>query len=402
MVSRYYSSNAIEAALTSPISPSAVTINVDSVAGFPGSYPYTLSIDAGTGSKELVEVTSAVGTALTVTRGVDGTSAVSHALGATVRHDHSARDFRESREHEDATTAHGVSGSIVGTTDTQTLTNKDLSSGTNTFPSNLVSDSDLTAGLAGKANTSHTHAMSDVTGLATALATAEQDAKNYADAEISTASTNDRKRSNHTGTQLASTISNFDTQVRTSRLDQMAAPTSDLSMNNKKLTNLAAPTNAGDAVNYGTLLAMPAPTEFTIHRRLDVNDASWWSTYFVPATGWGWRATNDAFFFVMTLEDDDYYYYSCQFHGVMERTGNAISAGSNGNFGNTTMLTNIPHLPPGDTLVPWRHVTLPDFSSNLYLDSASIALTAGTPSTTLAKSDWLQTSVQWYAWEAKA
>lgn len=32
-------------------------------------------------------------------------------------------------------------------------------------------------------------------------------------------------RANHTGTQLASTISNFDTQVRTSRLDQMAMPT---------------------------------------------------------------------------------------------------------------------------------------------------------------------------------
>jgi hypothetical protein len=35
-------------------------------------------------------------------------------------------------------------------------------------------------------------------------------------------------RANHTGTQLASTISNFDTQVRTSRIDQMAAPTSAL------------------------------------------------------------------------------------------------------------------------------------------------------------------------------
>jgi hypothetical protein len=30
-------------------------------------------------------------------------------------------------------------------------------------------------------------------------------------------------RANHTGTQLASTVSDFDTQVRTSRLDQMAA-----------------------------------------------------------------------------------------------------------------------------------------------------------------------------------
>ena len=48
-------------------------------------------------------------------------------------------------------------------------------------------------------------------------------------------------RANHTGTQLASTISNFDTQVRASRLDQMAAPTAAVSMNSQKITNLAAP-----------------------------------------------------------------------------------------------------------------------------------------------------------------
>ncbi len=54
-------------------------------------------------------------------------------------------------------------------------------------------------------------------------------------------------RANHTGTQLASTISDFDTQVRTSRLDQMAAPTADVSLNSRKITNLADPTNAQDA-----------------------------------------------------------------------------------------------------------------------------------------------------------
>lgn len=54
-------------------------------------------------------------------------------------------------------------------------------------------------------------------------------------------------RANHTGTQVASTISNFDTQVRTSRLDQMAAPTASVSMNTQKITNLAAPTVDSDA-----------------------------------------------------------------------------------------------------------------------------------------------------------
>jgi len=54
-------------------------------------------------------------------------------------------------------------------------------------------------------------------------------------------------RANHTGTQLASTVSDFDTQVRTSRLDQMAAPTGSVSVNSQKITSLATPTVNTDA-----------------------------------------------------------------------------------------------------------------------------------------------------------
>jgi hypothetical protein len=60
-------------------------------------------------------------------------------------------------------------------------------------------------------------------------------------------------RANHTGTQAASTISDFDTQVRTSRLDQMAAPTAAVSVNSQKITNLANPVDNGDAVSLGYL-----------------------------------------------------------------------------------------------------------------------------------------------------
>lgn len=42
-------------------------------------------------------------------------------------------------------------------------------------------------------------------------------------------------------------VSGFDTQVRTSRLDQMAAPTAAVSMNSQRITNLAAPTADNDA-----------------------------------------------------------------------------------------------------------------------------------------------------------
>jgi len=62
-----------------------------------------------------------------------------------------------------------------------------------------------------------------------------------------------RDRGNHTGTQTASTISNFDTQVRTSRLDQMAAPTAAVSLNSQRLTNMANPTSGSDGVNLTTL-----------------------------------------------------------------------------------------------------------------------------------------------------
>jgi hypothetical protein len=54
-------------------------------------------------------------------------------------------------------------------------------------------------------------------------------------------------RANHTGTQTASTVSDFDTQVRTSRLDQMAAPTAAVSLNSQKVTSLATPTDNADA-----------------------------------------------------------------------------------------------------------------------------------------------------------
>jgi hypothetical protein len=52
-------------------------------------------------------------------------------------------------------------------------------------------------------------------------------------------------------TLTASKISDFDTQVRTSRLDQMAAPTASVSLNSQKITNLADPSASSDAANKG-------------------------------------------------------------------------------------------------------------------------------------------------------
>lgn len=76
--------------------------------------------------------------------------------------------------------------------------------------------------------------------------------------DLSKLATNPLARANHTGTQAASTISDFDTQVRTSRLDQMAAATSAVSLNSQRITNLAAPQNDNDAVNKAYADALKA------------------------------------------------------------------------------------------------------------------------------------------------
>ena len=49
-------------------------------------------------------------------------------------------------------------------------------------------------------------------------------------------------------TLTSAKISDFDTQVRLSRLDQMAVPTASVNLNSQKITGLADPTNAQDAV----------------------------------------------------------------------------------------------------------------------------------------------------------
>ncbi len=132
MANRYYSNTAVETTLSSTISSGSTSITVGAVTGFPASYPYTLEIDPD-GTMELVTVTAGASNTLTVSRGVDNTSAQAHDAGVVVRHAVSARDFKEPQDHIAATTdVHGLASgaAIVGTTSTQTLSNKTLNSPT--------------------------------------------------------------------------------------------------------------------------------------------------------------------------------------------------------------------------------------------------------------------------------
>jgi hypothetical protein len=64
---------------------------------------------------------------------------------------------------------------------------------------------------------------------------------------LSKLATDPLARANHTGTQTASTVSDFDTQVRTSKVTDLAAPTGSFSMNSQKITSLGTPTTGTDA-----------------------------------------------------------------------------------------------------------------------------------------------------------
>jgi hypothetical protein len=429
MTTRKYSSRSQQTSLTAALTSSATSASVVSGSALLGGTTisagetFTVVIDPDTALEEIVDVTAVSTNTLTITRGVDGSTGQAHSAGATIRHMAIGRDYREANTHIEATTGHGATGAVVGTTNTQTLTNKTLTSPTvsgltlsdasvvfegataDAFETTLtVTDptadrtvtipdatttlvgTDTTQTLTNKTLTSPTitgtgaiagtftgNLTGNVTGnvsgtsgsttgnaaTATALATGRTfqltgdveasgvtfdgtgnvslttvigtgaivnadinasaaidktkisgtaitaadsgtvtstmiadgtivnadvsataaiaktkldlggtitsadlvdgtivnaDINASAAIALSKLAVDPLARANHTGTQTASTISDFDTQVRTNRLDQMAAPTAAVALNAQKITGVADPTNAQDAVtlNYIT------------------------------------------------------------------------------------------------------------------------------------------------------
>jgi hypothetical protein len=144
MTTRNYSSRSQQSTLTSAITAGASTMVVQSGpallggATIPAGTTFTLVIDPDTAIEEIVDATQVSTNTFTITRAIDGSSAQAHSAGAVTRHMAIGRDYRESNAHIEASTGvHGISNSssVVGTIDTQTLTNKTLTAPTITNPS---------------------------------------------------------------------------------------------------------------------------------------------------------------------------------------------------------------------------------------------------------------------------
>jgi hypothetical protein len=111
MSQHFYSSTMPRLTLAAPIAVADTTMTVPAAQyiNLPPAYPFTLRVDPGLTSEELVDVTgpattSGANVVVPINRGIDGSSAQAHAVNAGVEHSSVARDFNE-RQYGDVASA---------------------------------------------------------------------------------------------------------------------------------------------------------------------------------------------------------------------------------------------------------------------------------------------------------
>ncbi len=174
MTTRKYSSRSQQTTLSGALTSSGTSATVVSGTSLLGGatisagQTFTVVIDPDTALEEIVDVSNySSGNTLTITRGIDGSTAVGHSAGAVVRHMIIGRDLTESNDHiNETTTAHGITlANIVQTGTTGTVTSGMILDGTivnaDINASAAIADTKLgTISTAGKVSNSATTATS--------------------------------------------------------------------------------------------------------------------------------------------------------------------------------------------------------------------------------------------------
>jgi hypothetical protein len=136
-MARKYSTISVETTLASSINSSQTSMVVATGTGttlmggvvLTTGDTFAVAIDPETSSEEIVYVTAVASDTLTITRQQAGTAGVAHNAGATVQHVFTGNDA----QHFEDTVIVALTPDNVAT-----VTNKNLASGTNTFPSSLA------------------------------------------------------------------------------------------------------------------------------------------------------------------------------------------------------------------------------------------------------------------------